>query len=210
MQLFIPHAWTWFCLLLAVVLLTSFVMATLGRRFFTLDVVLRSFSILDLEWPASPLEIVNLIKGIYLLPAPDSRKVIKALRAQLYIDYLFMPAAYGSIFILCMQVSWKMPPAGAAFFSVLAFLQVIPWLCDIIENFFLLGKIRPDTGKPGKTVFRAYQCLEIAKWGLSLLGLVCGLSSLLYFWLSGHYAFTSLHYLLIIAAEIGVFFFAMR
>jgi hypothetical protein len=119
-----------------------------------------------------------------------------------------MPGAYGSIFILCMNLSWKMPASGAYFFSILAWLQGIAWLCDIIENIYLLGKIHRNPIPSSHSIFKAYQYLEVLKWGCALLGAVCGLSSLLYFWLAGSYAFESLYYILIIGIEVVVFLVA--
>jgi hypothetical protein len=206
MEIVIPNSWSLFCIAFAIVLATSYIMGLLGRYLYTRDVSLRKFSIMDLQLAPNAKEIVILVNGIYKLSEPSSKKVIRALRLQLYIDFLFMPGAYGSIFILCMQLSSKMPPVGATFFSILAWLQAIAWLCDIIENIYLLGKIHKDPAESSKPAFKAFQYLEVIKWGSALFGLVCGLAALMYFWFAGDYARESLQYLLIIGIEIAIFF----
>lgn len=170
-----------------------------------MDVVPRQFSIMDLELPSCQKEMVNLIKGIYTMPAANRQQTLRALRGQLWVDFLFMPAAYGSIFLVCMKVASKMNPAGTLLFNILAWVQLLCWLCDIIENIYLLQKINPNVSESTKTVHRAYQFMEIIKWGFSLLAIVCGLSALLFFWVTGNFAVSSLHYLLVIIGEIVVF-----
>lgn len=208
MYLYIADAWLFFCIAFGMMLLTSFIMSIQSVNFYTYDVVRRKFSIIDLELPASPVEVVNLIKGVYKLPVQESQKTLKALRAQLYTDFLFMPAAYISIFLLCMQVSLKMVSFGHSFFAMLAWLQIIPWICDIIENVYLLHKINPDVVSSGPAVHKAYQFLEILKWGTALSGAIIGIAAIIYFWLIGNYSITSLKYLLIITAEIISFLIA--
>ncbi|MBO9731564.1 MAG: hypothetical protein J7623_23185 [Chitinophaga sp.] len=205
METISDNAWCWLCMSMAVLLVTTFIMMQQTRQFFTLDVVVRHFSILDLEFPGSPNEIPNLVKGIYALPLEQQTKTLLALRGQLWVDFLFMPAVYGSIFLICFKVAEKMNPAGVVLFSWLAWLQLIPWLCDIIENIYLLRKIHPNVPASTKAVHKAYQWLEITKWGLSSIAAVCGLSALLFFWITGDFDAGSLHYLIILVVEIGVF-----
>jgi len=205
MDTLIHDGWSWLCLSMGVMLLTTFIMSRQGRQFFTMDVVIRKFNILDLEFPGSPKEIPDLIKGVYALPVAQQKKTLSALRGQLWVDFLFMPAAYGSIFLVCIKIAEKMNPAGTSLFTWLAWLQLLPWLCDIIENIYLLRKTYPDVPPSSKAVHKAYLWLEITKWGISQIGMVCGLSALLFFWLSGDFEAASLRYLLIIAGEAAAF-----
>ncbi|HEY9259369.1 hypothetical protein [Chitinophaga sp.] len=205
METLINDAWYWLCISMGVLLLTTFIMMRQSRQFFTMDVVMRRFSILDLEFPGTPAEIPGIIKGVYALPVVQQAKTLLALRGQLWMDFLFMPAAYGSIFLVCIKVAEKMNPAGTALFTWLAWLQLLPWLCDIIENIYLLRKTYPNVPASTKTVHKMYQWLEITKWGVASIGMVCGLSALLFFWVTGDFASGSLRYLLIMAAEAGVF-----
>lgn len=181
-----------------------------GQIFFSKDVVLRKFSIIDLQFAATGQEIVNIIKGIYLLPEEKSKKAVNALRSQLYVDFLFMPAVYGGIFLLCMKVSNKMlSVAGEDFFAILAWLQIIPWLCDLYENSYLLNKLNnPKAATPQTHKF--FQRIVVLKWGISLLGAVCSIAALFYFWLVGYYSVDSLPYILIIFAELILFIIARK
>jgi len=205
MELIISNAWGWLCFSMAVVLLTSFIMLRQSREFYILDVVVRKFSMLDLQFPASPKEIPHLIKCIYALPSPQQERTLAALRGQLRTDFIFMPAAYGSIFLICIQVAGKMNPAGEIFFECLAWLQLIAWLFDAMENSYLLHKIHPGALPSSMEVHRAYQQMVFAKWILALTGAVCALSALLFFWVSGKYETRSLCYLLILVGEVVMF-----
>jgi hypothetical protein len=186
--------------------LASLIMTIQGSRFYTNDGTKRKFSILDLEFASKGQEIVNLIKGIYALPPNESKKVVSALRGQLFVDFLFMAGAYGSVYLLCMETSFKFTtPAGKSIFEALAWAQAIPWICDILENCYLLSKIGPDPKPPSKSAFRAYAINEWVKWGMSCTGAICAIFSMLYFWLMGIYSTSSLTYLAILIAELALF-----
>ncbi len=206
MAIHITEGWLLFCIAFAVLLVISLIMAVQTTNFYTQDVVIRKFNIMDLELPASPNEVVNLIKGIYRLPGEQSKKTLRVLRANLYLDFLFMPAAYGSIFIACMMISWKMTSFGHWLFAALAWAQIISWVLDIIENIRLLGKLKPDIEAPTLTEHKAFQRLEITKWGIALLGTVCAISAVMYFWLIGRYSYNSLEYVVTFVAELAIFF----
>ena len=210
MPVYINIDWIYFCIVFGAMLLISFIMKIQSANFYTMHVVLRKFNIIDLEFPASAQELVTFIKGIFLLPPELSKKSLHALRAQLYLDFLFMPALYGSIFLLCMKVSLKMSSFGHRLFAILAWLQCIAWLCDIIENIYLLNKIRPQPVVSKPAVHRAYLALETGKWGIALTGIVCSIAAMFYFWLVGRYSDQSIRYVLIIAAEIIVIFIAKK
>lgn len=208
MQILIPNGWILFCIAFGVLLITSFIMSRLSRHFYTHDVLERKFSIMDLQWPASPLELVNLVDGIYKLPLPKQQRTLRALKKHLYVDFIFMPAAYGSIFLLCMNISWKMSLAGPYLFAGLAWLQIVAFILDVIENIYLLKKIGPKISEASPGTHKAYGYLERFKWGIALLALICALSALLYFWLVGRYSVGSLKYAAIIVVEIVLFFVA--
>lgn len=206
MPIYINNGWLWFCIALGVMLIITLVMKWQSKYFYTNDVIIRKFGIIDLELPASPQEIVNIIKGIFLLPKDSSQKALNSLKGRLLIDFIFMPAAYGAIFLLCMKVSWKMSSVGHWLFAVLAWLQIIAWICDVIENIYLLNKIKPGILAPSIAVYKAYMMMEIIKWAIILVSVVCSLFALCYFWLVGRYSYMSLHYVIIILVEISVFF----
>jgi hypothetical protein len=204
--------WMLFCITGAVLLLTALAMQYFGGFFVTKDVLVRNFTIMDLELASTETEIDNTLKGIVRLEPAIATKVIRSLKNHLYIDFIFMPAAYGTIFIACMKVAWKMPESGAIFFSLLAWLQIAAWISDIMENIYLLGKIGGlNKGSQSSYLsFHTYQYLEVVKWGFSMLAVVCVLSALLYFWVSGLYMGESLKYLLIIVIEVVVFAVLMK
>ena len=210
MPVYININWIYFCIVFGAMLLISFIKNLQSASFYSMYVVIRKFSIIDLEFPASGLELVTFIKGIFLLPVELSKKSLRALRGQLYLDFLFMPALYGSIFLLCMKVSLKMSSFGHGLFAVLAWLQCIAWVCDITENIYLLNKIRPEPVISKPAVHIAYEILEICKWGIALMAAVCSFAAIFYLWLVGRYSYHSIQYLLIISAEIIVFFIAKK
>ena len=205
MSLYLHFHWIYFCVAFGATLLISLLMSLQSANFYTLYVVIRKFSIIDLEFPVSALELATYIKGIFALPAEFSAKTLRALKGQLYLDFLFMPAAYGSIFILCMKVSMKLTSFGHWVFAVLAWLQLIAWVCDIIENIYLLNKIHPEPVVSNTAVHKAYEMLEKCKWGIALTATICSIAAIFYFWLVGLYSFQSLNYFLIVVAEIIIF-----
>ena len=107
--------WMLFSICFGLLLLVSFIMSLLGERFYTFDVIRKKFNMIELEVPASPKEMANLIKGIFLLPPEESARSLKAVRAQLGWDFLFMPCAYGSIFLVCWRIAQKMHHVGHFF-----------------------------------------------------------------------------------------------
>ena len=212
--------WLLFTLSFGLMLLVSFIMMRQSRNFSTFYVTKRKFSIMELEIPATYAGLVRIIKGLFLLPEPDRKKSIAALKGQLWLDFLFMPLAYGSIFLLCWRVSAKFQSAfGHYGFFAFAALQVVPWICDIIENVYLLGKIKQgvniddskETLEKKANIHKAYLVMEAIKWGTALTATVCAVSVICYFWLTGGYSVTSLKYLGVAIVEIGIFaFLAMR
>lgn len=186
-------------------LLFTFIMGLQAKNFYTQHVVLRKFSSLDLQFPASGLELVNYITGIFKLPASLAAKVLKNLRGQLIIDFFFMVSAYGSIFILCMKVSMKMTSFGHNLFAIFAWMQIIPFLFDIIENVYLLRKIKPNPEVSGELVHKTMEILAFSKWIIALTAVVCCIASMCYFWLVGRFSYNSLEYLLLIISELAIF-----
>jgi O-antigen ligase len=47
--------------------------------------------------------------------------------------------------------------------------------------------------------------MECVKWPIILVGIICAVSAIFYFWLTGKYTRVSLKYLGILMAEIAVF-----
>ena len=203
--------WLSFTILFGLLLIVTFIMMKQSRNFYTKDVVIRKFNIMELEMPATPTELMNIIKGLYLLPPLQSKKSISALRAQLKLDFLFMPLAYGTIFLLNWRVAHKMQSQpGYYMFLAFAFLQLVPWVCDIIENIYLLGKIKPEPGMTNEKKHKNYLIMEGAKWGITLTAVVCSVSAAAYFWLTGNYSSGSFYFLLIVLVEVIIFLIAVK
>lgn len=209
MPFFLNNSWFLFCILFGLLLLLTFIMNLQSVHFYTKDVVIRKFSLFDLELAANPQELVNIIRGLYELPQPQSKKTLNALKGKLYVDFLFMPCAYGSVFLLCIRVAERMQLSlGHDVFIGLAWLQLVSWVCDIIENIYLLGKIHPEPVMPNVSIHKSYLAMEAVKWGIVLTGAVCSVTAICYFWLSGHYSPNALPYIFIVSGEIILFLIA--
>lgn len=203
--------WLLFSILFGLLLIVIIIMKKQSENFYTKDPIVRKFSIMELEVPATPKELANIIKGLYDLPDTKSGKSIKALKEQLKIDFLFMPLSYGCIFLLCWRVANKMQlDFGYYLFKGLAFIQLVPLICDIIENIYLLGKIRQDVKETIEKKHKQYLWMEAVKWGIALTATVCSVSAVCYFWLTGNYSVTSFFYLLIILVEIVIFLIVVK
>jgi hypothetical protein len=206
MPFYLHFTWMDFCICSGIMLGINLIMSLQTKNFFTIHLVIKKFSILDLEFPASAQELASFIKDIFKLPGNLINKTLKALKGNLYLDFLYMPALYGSIFILSMKVSMKMTYFGHKLFAVLAWCQFIAWLGDVIENIYLLNKIRPDSVVSTPLVHKAYEILEIVKWVIPLITVVCSIAAMFYFWVVGRYSYESLNYIFIIVIEIILFF----
>ena len=172
-------------------------MAKLQKQFYTMGRVRQRFNIFDLQFTATPEELPKLLEGIDRLPNKTETKTSKdALRTQLYIDFLFMVGFYPLIFLLCLKTSVKMEYLGRQIFMLLACLQAIPFLCDILENCYLLTMLNKSK-IPSILMHRFYQATVVTKWSIASLGIASAISALLYFWITGNYETSSLKFLLI-------------
>lgn len=213
MQLFfeIEHGWMWFCVASGIALLIGLFLQRLSAKLATKVGAQRSFTILDLEFPSSPKDIPNTMSGIAALHSEQQQQqVFRALRQGLYLDFLFMPAAYGSIFLLCMLIAIKCEyqTFGRSLFAVLAWLQVLALVLDVVENLMLLPRARQGAAPMQPYVHKAYVSIVWVKWGIAMTGVVTASMMALYFWLNHQYRTESLPYLLLFLVEIVVFFTA--
>jgi len=203
-------SWGLVCITFGATILVGFIMHLLSKKFYTLYVFVRKFSILDLEFPVSALELATYIKGIFLLPKELSEKSLHALKNRLYINFLSIFLKYATIFLLCMKLSYKMSFLGNYIFIILALLQIIPLLGDLVENFYLLQKLSPNATVSTDTVHRNYQLLAKIKWTVFLTAVVFCITTLVYFWLIGNFSYHSMVYLIIIIAELVLIFILMK
>lgn len=207
---YLNASWGCICITFGATIFVGFIMHLLSKRFYTLNVFVRKFSILDLEFPVSALELTTYIKGIFLLPKELSEKSSHALKNRFYVNFLFILLKYTTIFLVCIKLSQKMSFLGNYIFIILAFLQIIPFLCDLVENFYLLKKLSPDAKVSTDTVHRNYQLLAKIKWTIFLTAIVFCITTLVYFWLIGNFSYHSLIYLIVIIAELTLIFILMK
>lgn len=155
--------------------------------------VVLHFSIFDLEFPGENETIKNILKGIDALsikPGCDnckekSKKSKTALKNNLLSDFIFMAGVYPFITVLCIATAYKMSHYGRYIFLGFAVLQLIAWLFDILENLYLLRKMKNPEAL--SQLHRFYKNMVIAKWVFSVTGFICSIFGLLYFWLRGDY-----------------------
>ena len=198
--------WPALCIFFGISLFLSLLMRWQSSYFYTMDIVLRKFSILDLEFPATQAELINTIKGLFKLPPENSHTSVKALKTQLYIDFIFTPFAYGFVAILCLLVSKKMSlTIGTNVFVILAVSQILALVCNIIENVYLLSKIKTTVEPSSPAKHKAYFIMAITKLSCALVSVNCAVAAIFYFWLSGNYTLKVLPYLLIFIGEILLF-----
>lgn len=186
----------YFMLSFTLMLFTALWMFLLGKKFSYRDTdgVDVPFTILDLQFPSSEQELSNIMKGL-------SPVVKKALRAHLWVDFLFMAGFYPSIAILCIIVGYK-TDVGQYFFWLVAALQLFAWLFDILENGYCLRKLRkPEAGSPN--AFQTYSFFVYTKFILCLAGAIA-IPALFYSWITGDFDTGSLWYGGIILAELMV------
>ena len=202
---YIDISLSYLCICLGVLLFLKLIVSVLTNNFYTLHVFVRKFSLLDLESPATPLELATYINGIYALPQELGKKSLRSLKSTLYLDFLVMPFLYGTIFLLCMQLSMKFQIVGRIFFQMLGWLQILAWIFDIIGNVYLLKKIHPKTIPSAKNLHSMMQKNTLSKYIIYLGTVVICISIMIYFWLTGNYSYISLHYFIIIILEIIAF-----
>ena len=189
------HYWPVLTACISIFVITTLIMQRLSTGFFTMGKVRQSFTIFDLEFPSRSSELMKLIRGIDKLPDVAERSSSKrALCGHLLVDFLFMAGVYPAIFLLCWKAAGKMEWIGKGLFITLAWMQIAAWLFDIIENVYLLRKLsRPE--KSSRRVHRWYLRVVGAKWIFALVGFVCAVYGLMYFWVTGLYNGGSLPWL---------------
>lgn len=130
------------------------------------------FTVIGLEVTYSKEKLLSVILGL-------DDKVRTILRYHLSFDFAFMIGAYGGIAALCMMAACQRKGKKIIrnLLISLAILQVVAWLCDIIENAFLLCWIK--TGVIGNE-FNFYHLVVYTKWILALLGVLISVIFLIF------------------------------
>lgn len=207
MFFWIENGWMWFCIASGAALLIALFLQRFDAALATKVGAMRSFTVIDLEFSSNPKDIPNTINGIFTLPEKQQQRVVQALKRSLYLDFLFMPAIYGAIFLLCMLIADKCGPSsvGRIFFSLFAWLQGVAWLCDIIENLLLLPRVKQGVEPMTLGLHKIYVRVVWTKWAIALIGFVTASMLALYFWVKGDYDRASLPYLIVFVGELAVF-----
>jgi len=121
------------------------------------------FTILGLELFYQKEKVISILSSL------DTR-VRTILQYHLWFDFAFMAGVYPGITSLCMMAREKvMSPIFKRILYLMAWLQLLAWTGDIIENYYLLSWIqKPAIGNE----FGGYHFIAGAKWGIALAGVL--------------------------------------
>ena len=128
------------------------------------------FTIMGLELFYTKEKLTSILNGL------DAR-VQTILRYHLYFDFAFMAGVYPGITSLCMVAREKLvSPLFKRILYVAAWLQLVAWAGDIIENYYLLSWIQePVIGNE----FGWYHLIVGTKWVIALAGVLLPIPFLL-------------------------------
>jgi hypothetical protein len=162
--------WYWFAACFIWTGLTTVIMLRQATHFYCVDHT-KKFSIFELMWPGNRSSMGILIQQINRLPKAEYAESMNALKGQLTVDFFYMPAVYGCVFLLLIAAAIRSRGWLSDFLKIWAWLQIVAWLSDITENCYIFYKIaHPFICTP--FVFFCYRIVEILKWGLSCGGFV--------------------------------------
>ena len=85
---YLDVSWEYFCITFGAMLLIYFIMSLLSKNFYTLHVYVRKFSMIDLESPASSLELATFLKGIFKLPVDLAQNSLRSLKGHLFLNFI--------------------------------------------------------------------------------------------------------------------------
>lgn len=121
------------------------------------------FTILGLELFYTKEKVESILSSF-----DDRVKTI--LRYHLYFDFAFMAGIYSAITSLGMMGKEKLVGLRLRkIIIILASLQLVAWVADIAENYYLLGWIaKPIIGSE----FRWYHFIVWIKWIIALIGVL--------------------------------------
>jgi hypothetical protein len=139
---------------------------TLGAAFCMkfIEAEFDGFSILGLELFYNRERIAGIFDNI------DDRQ-LTLLRFNLVFDFAFMAGIYPLIASLCMLAKNKTGNSTGRILTVLALLQIIAWVCDILENIFLLNWSYDSPVQQLGT----YHVIVWIKWMVAIAGVVFAL-----------------------------------
>ncbi len=128
------------------------------------------FTIMGLELLYPKEKMAGILNGL-------DHRVKTILRYHLVFDFAFMAGTYPGITALCMMALQKAVSLSfKKMLAIVAWLQLLAWAFDCIENYYLLSWIsRPQIGNE----FGFYHFIVAAKWVIALTGIVLSVPVLL-------------------------------
>lgn len=128
------------------------------------------FTIMGLELFYAKEKVINILSNL------DTR-VRTILRYHFWFDFAFMAGVYPGITSLCMMAREKVISALLKrILYIAAWLQLLAWAGDIIENYYLLSWVqKPVIGNE----FIFYHFIVGAKWIIAITGVLLSIPLLL-------------------------------
>ena len=130
------------------------------------------FTIIQLEFSLSKTEMLFLVTHI-------DDKVRLLLNNHLVYDFVFMAGVYPTIACLCMMVRDKVNSSAIRkILSFFAFIQILAWFADILENIYLMQWINQQSVND---LYDHFHIIVWAKWLMAVGGLfVAGIAFLFF------------------------------
>ena len=148
-----------------------FIAASFAMKWMESDLLYKNekISIFGLELFYPKEKIIEIFTGM-------DDKVKTILSYHLSFDFIFMAGCFPGIACLCMMAAEKMSRITIKrLLFILAFLQIIAWLFDIIENYHLLKWLRsPVIGDE----FGFYHVVVYSKWIIAVTSALVAISIL--------------------------------
>lgn len=184
MMYYIPgNLWFYFLPCLLLFIITTVWMANIAKKFFIDLPVQRPFSIFNVEFPGSDASLTDLVNRM-------SHEVKMQLKKHLNVDFIFMLAVYPGVAILCFKAAHSIDTnTGSIILEAMGWAQIIPWICDIIENIILIKKVN-EPQKEMLFTYNTFKWLVGIKFGIALLAITSVLFSMIYIWLIGGFSIT--------------------
>ena len=156
-----------FCALLTIACVTGVWMNALQQQVKQKGVT--GFSIMQLELPCNEDSLRNLLNVI------EEHRATPLVVQHLRVDFAFMPAVYIGI-AFWLLLTGRTNGRRNMLFVLLAILQILPWVFDIIENITLLNAISSAAHQLTMSV-QTFRAMVYAKFIIAAVGAVTALLS---------------------------------
>lgn len=194
MNLIIEYWWTFVWISLGMAIVGYWIMATSVHHLTYDRWTTRTFSIMDLEFPSSARYYAYIMTSLRKMENAGNSKPLRALRKNLYWDFLFMFGLFPFIALLCFHVA-SLGGWSSNIFMALALLQLPALILDMVENIVIFRTLKIpklfirtdrydltlyDDEQEHTSLFRFYKGIVKAKWIIALTGLILSLIAILY------------------------------